>query len=165
MLYPLKKAQHFCISSETQTSGANPLRCCWESGGERRGRGRRVLAPELILFIPVEISLPLLPRVPSQKFSLGNAAVFSGSCLIIISIRAGNSLKGCSGHCWDRLGNCSCFAPSQGPLGVGRTPPLVCCLVWGLWAPGVGLRAGTASCYNPNALDKAGQSFNYNESL
>ena len=123
-----------------------------------------MLAPELILFIPVEISLPLLPSVPSQKFSLGNAAFFSGSFLIIISIRAGNSLKDCSGHCWDRLGNHSCFAPSHCPVGVGRTPPL-CCLVWGLWAPGVRLRADTASCCNPNALDNAGQSFNYNESL
>lgn len=31
VLYPLKKARHFYISSGTQISEANPLRCCWEA--------------------------------------------------------------------------------------------------------------------------------------
>ena len=31
MLYPLKKARHFYISSGTQISEANPLRCPWEA--------------------------------------------------------------------------------------------------------------------------------------
>ena len=31
MLYPLKKARHFYISSGTQISEANPLSCRWEA--------------------------------------------------------------------------------------------------------------------------------------
>ena len=31
MLYPLKKARHFYISSGTQISEANPLSCHWEA--------------------------------------------------------------------------------------------------------------------------------------
>lgn len=72
---PLKKSTaHFCISVARKYLR---LTQWWVAGRLwRRRRRRRTLAPELILFIPVEIALPFLLRVLSQKFTSSRAAFF-----------------------------------------------------------------------------------------
>ena len=91
-------------------------------------------ASSWILFVHVEMSLPLCQGSQSQKFSVGRAALFlypsSLSSLLEVEIRRRVALALVGTGLWFLL----CFPP-RCPLDVGRTPPRVCSLASVLWAP------------------------------
>jgi hypothetical protein len=109
-----------------EISKADPITCyrealkeekgVWGWGGSGGGK-QEISTPEMILFIPVEISLPLLPRVPSQKLSLWSCILLldlsSLSCLPEIKIYTSamqECAEGLPCPCWDGLRNCFSLA-------------------------------------------------------